>query len=314
MNFEERLHPDLRDAVLSMPDGAAEIWTPENIVTARMPVPPTPDPEVKTAERFIPGPKGAPEVKIKIYEPQSRKENILPGILYLHGGGYAMGSIEMFDPLCNRYVKEVGCVIVSPDYRLAPENPFPAGVEDCYATLEWFASNAEELGVDKNRIAVAGASAGGGLTIAICLMARDRKGPKICFQMPIYPTMDDRLETPSSKEITDGRVLNRQACEGVWNMYLGEGHKTRDISPYAAPARATDLSNLPPAYAFVGELDPHRDEVLDYITRLVQSGVSTGFTLYAGCIHGFDVLIPQAEISERATVACLDALKDAFYK
>jgi acetyl esterase/lipase len=313
MNLEERLNPELRSFISLLPDNMAKGWTLDTIGATRIEVPPTTDPAVNVSECFIPGPADSPEVRVKIYKPQNQ-EVLLPGVLYIHGGGYAMGTVEMFDPTCNNLVKEVNCVVISPDYRLAPENPYPAGLEDCYASLEWFVANAVELGVDLDRIAVTGASAGGGLTIAISLLARDRKGPKIHFQMPLYPTMDDRLLTPSSNEMNDGRVLNKETCEGIWNLYLGEGHKTKDISPYAAPSRAMDLSGLPPAYIFVGELDPHRDETLDYVTRLVQAGVPTGFTLYSGCFHGFDMMVPHAEVSKGATNISIQALRDALCK
>lgn len=324
MNFNERLNSELRFALELMPDGMAKGFTREFIGPTRISLMSqqreafqaghiTQDPNVEISDHTVSWPAGESNIRVRIYKPKMSK-GILPGVLYLHGGGYVMGPLECFDIPCSSYVNGANCVVVSPEYRLAPENPFPAGVEDCYTALEWLVANAGELGVDPNRIAVTGGSAGGGLTIALCLMARDRKGPEICFQMPLYPTMDDRLLTPSSKEITDDRVLNREACEGIWNLYLGEGHKEKEISPYAAPSRAMDLSGLPPAYSFVGELDPHRDETIDYITRLVQAGVPTGFTLYPGCYHGFDMMTPQAQISQHANNTSIQALKDALWR
>jgi len=202
---------------------------------------------------------------------------------------------------------------------LAPEYKAPAAAEDCYAALlwfkEWFKENAAKLGVDASRLAVTGFSAGGGLTVAVALMAKDRKGPAIAFQMPLAPTMDDRMKTRSTLEFTDKRALNYESVKNIWNQYLGEGHELKDdISPYAAPARATDLSGLPPCYSYVGGLDPHRDETIDYISRLAQAGVPTGFTLYSGGIHGFQLENPEAGISQHAVKTAIWMLKRGLRK
>ncbi|MDR1961256.1 MAG: alpha/beta hydrolase [Gracilibacteraceae bacterium] len=316
--FERALDPEL-SGVLTNPPSYLAAWTDENVAkkTPRditfPPAPPTPpDPEVNFYNKLIPGPPGAPEVRVRIYEPRTKAET-LPGVLYLHYGGYSIGTPEHEDLNCIRYVKEIKCVVVSVDYRLAPENPAPAAYEDCYAALLWFAENAKVLGVDAARIAVTGFSAGGGLTVATVLLARDRKGPAIAFQMPLAPTIDDRLLTKSTVEFTDKRGLNYESCRNIWNQYLGAGHETRtDISIYAAPARCTDYSNLPPCYAFVGGLDPHRDETIAYISNLVQAGVPATFSLYAGGLHGFDLENPDAAISRHAVKTSTWALKRAL--
>ncbi|MFL0582830.1 alpha/beta hydrolase [Solibacillus silvestris] len=266
---------------------------------------------VSITEKYIPGPKGEPNIRVKIYEPKEKKE-ILPGVLFIHGGGYVQGSIEMNEIACHDLVLEINCVIVSVDYRLAPEHPYPAPVEDCYAALEWFSENAEVLGVDSSNIAVMGASAGGGLTAAVSLLARDRNGPSIAFQMPLYPMLDDRNITPSSNEITDEKIFNKKLNQTAWEMYLGDN--TDDVSFYAAPARANDLSGLPPTYTCVGDLDPFRDETIDYAQRLRQAGVPVEFHLYPGCFHGFDVLFPNTEIGKRAIKEYNTALKNALQK
>jgi acetyl esterase/lipase len=170
---------------------------------------------------------------------------------------------------------------------------------------------AEELNIDLSRIAIGGASAGGGLCAALALMARDRGGPSICFQMPLYPMIDDRNMTPSSHEITDPAVWNRANNVAAWTMYLGE-HARGDISPFAAPSRATNLAGLPPAYTCVGQLDPFRDETMDYVARLAQAGVDVEFQLYPGCYHGFEHVVPKAEISGRARNGYINALARAF--
>jgi acetyl esterase/lipase len=316
--LEKRLAPEF-SKVLSNPPAYLGAWTNEkiyrkigrDIIFPLIPAPP--DPLVRITDRLIPGPDGEPDIPVRIYEPKV-KEGILPGLLYFHYGGYSIGSPAHEDAACCRYVKEVNCVIVSPQYRLAPENPAPAAYEDCYAALLWFAANAEELSVDPCRIAVTGFSSGGGLTIAVCLMSRDRHGFMPAFQMPIAPTIDDRLKTKSALEFTDPRALNYGSCKSLWNLYLGKGHETReDISPYAAPSRAADLSGLPPCYTYVGGLDPHRDETIDYVTRLVQSGVPAGFTLYPSVIHGFELEVPEAEISVQATSTAIAALRRALH-
>jgi len=313
--FEKALDPELV-SVLTNPPAYLAAWTDENVrnktprdITFPPPEPTPADPEVDVFDQMIPGPAGEPDVRVRVYEPKA-KDALLPGVLYLHYGGYSIGTPEHEDANCIRYVKQIGCVVVSVDYRMAPENPAPAAYEDCYAALVWFADHAGDMGVDPQRIAVTGFSAGGGLTVAVVLLARDRKGPAVKFQMPLAPTMDDRMATKSTLEFTDKHALNYESAKNIWNQYLGEGHEIRDdISIYAAPSRCEDFSGLPPCYAFVGGLDPHRDETIDYVSRLAQAGVPVGFTLYAGGIHGFDLENPDADISHHAVKTSTWALR-----
>lgn len=210
--------------------------------------------------------------------------------------------------------KTLNCVIVAVEYRLAPEHPFPAPVEDCYAALKWLATNASELGVDSGRLAIGGASAGGGLTAGLALLARDRDEVKVCFQLPIYPMIDDRNVTPSSQAITEPRVWNRQANLLAWQAYLGRvkaGGKS--VSPYAAASRAKDLKGLPPAYIPVGELDLFLDEDIEYAQRLLQAGVPTELHVYAGGYHGSDIFVPTARGSQSFINGCEQALKRALH-
>lgn len=317
--LEEKLDPEFI-SVLTNPPAYLGAWSNENIIRKIgrdiiYPLIPTPpDPDVILTVRTIPGPEGAPDIPVRIYEPKV-KNGLLPGVLYLHYGGFTIGSPAHEDATCYRYVKEINCLIISPDYRLAPENRAPAAYEDCYAALLWFEANAKELGVDAERLAVTGLSCGGGLSIAVALMARDRKGPKLAFHMPLAPTIDDRLKTKSSLEFTDPRALNYDSIRKIWDLYLGKGHEDRnDISPYDAPSRAKDLSGLPPCYCYIGDLDPHRDETIEYVNRLIQAGVPVGFTLYPGGIHGFELEIPEAEISKHAVSTAIWSLKRALYK
>lgn len=317
--LEEYIDPEF-SYILSQPPAYLGAWSNENIIRKigrdiiYPPFPTPPDTEVEVLQHMIPGPKGAPQIRLRIYRPKM-SQGILPGLLYLHYGGYTIGSPEHEDDMCYRYVKEVGCVIISPEYRLAPENPAPAAYEDCYTTFLWFVENAPELGVDPMRIAVTGLSSGGGLTIAVCLMARDSGGPMPIFQMPVAPTIDDRFLTKSSREFTDPRALNYNSCKHIWNFYLGKGHEYRDDIPeYAAPARAENLKGLPPCYCYVGALDPHRDETIAFITKLTQQHVQTGFSLYPGGIHAFQLELPTARISKNAIGTAICYLKYALYK
>ncbi|NLV50834.1 MAG: alpha/beta hydrolase [Clostridiales bacterium] len=307
-----RVHPELRKGLSMMPAG---VFTKEGLPTMRkamgqmMIQAAAPDPSVNVYNKTVPGPEGSPDVRIRIYEPVV-KSGKRPGILYIHGGGYIVGSPEMTDFTCIHMVQEIGCVVVSVDYRLSPETTYPGPLEDCYAALRWFASSAEETGVDADRIAVAGGSAGGGLAAALALLARDRKGPAIAFQAPLYPMLDDRNITPSSYEFTDKRFWNRTKNEFGWEMYLGELYKG-DVPEYAAPARAADLSGLPPTFTLVGELDLFRDETIEYCSRLLRAGVPVELHIYPGCYHGFDMNLNN-EIGRRAENEIIQALKRAL--
>lgn len=263
--------------------------------------------KVRVTDKHIPGHEKGQNIRVRIYEPVMPVKTISPGLYWIHGGGYLSGTPEMNDELCERFVLEAGCVVVSVAYRLAPEHPYPAGVEDCYAGLKWVAGHAAELGIDAERIGVAGHSAGGGLTAAVSLMARDRGGPEIAFQMPLCPMLDYRNTTVSSREITDTRVWNYYSNEAAWKAYLGD--QTEDVPAYASPVQAEDLSGLPPTYTMVGSADPFRDETIEYISRLSQAGVQAEFHLYPGCFHGFEGIAPQAEVSQRAIRGYVNALK-----
>lgn len=269
------------------------------------------DESVVISEKMIPGLENNPSVRVKIYEPKERTET-LPGLLWIHGGGYVLGTADEGDALGQQFVLEANCVVVSVDYRLAPEHPYPAALEDCYAALKWFSDQADELDVDRSRIGVAGQSAGGGLTAALALFTRDKKGPELCFQMPLYPMIDDRNNTPSNLEITGNMIWNYDLNEKGWTMYLDGKNGTDEVSQYAAPARATDLSNLPYTYTCIGQLDPFRDETLDYVTRLSRAGIDVEFHLYPGAYHGFEGIVPTASISQRAINEYVGAVKHAL--
>jgi acetyl esterase/lipase len=232
-------------------------------------------------------------------------------IVDYHGGAFTYGTAQMDHPANVRIASQLGVVVVSVDYRLAPESPFPAGAEDCYAGLLWVHANAAELGIDSDRVAVMGGSAGGALAAAVALMARDRNGPPICFQSLQIPVTDERLESWSSRTFTETPLFSRPGAEVMWERYLGTGYQDRETSPYAAPARATDLSGLPPAYVQTADLDPLRDEGIGYAQRLLQAGVSVELHTFPGTFHGSGLAL-HASVSQRAAQEMVDVLGTAL--
>ncbi len=266
------------------------------------------DDRIEEIERTIPGPDGAPEVPIRIYMPKDRTE-AGSGFVDFHGGGFILGDLETAHPRCLIMAAEGGAVSVGVDYRLAPENPFPAGVEDCYAALQWVVGHTEELKIDPAKIAIGGSSAGGNLTAAVALMARDRGGPDVAFQMLICPVIDDRCKTPSMKDGAGLYIWDYQNSLDMWNHYIGEDRS--NVSPYAAPARAEDLSGLPPSYMMTCEHDPLRDEAIIYAMRLMAAGVPVELHNYPGTVHGFDFLTPS-DISTRAVNEGVEAFRRAM--
>lgn len=310
---KDRVHPELRCAFAGFLQ--SEFSDDVTKLRATWVIPETErSPSVDIHSTWVKGLNGEPDVRVKVYKPVTTTPMApLPVVIWIHGGGYILGHPDQDDGLCQRFVNDVHCVVVSVDYRLAPENPFPAGLYDCYTVLEWIVSSSAELCVDANRIAVAGNSAGGGLTAGLTLLARDRGGPRICFQMPLYPMIDDRNVTPSSFEIDDGRLWNRKNNIAAWQMYLGKSSAEDDISPYAAPSRATDLSGLPPTYTCIGELDLFRDETTEYVSRLIHSGVPVEYHIYPGCFHGFELDVPEADISRSAMNEYVGALARALH-
>ena len=265
-------------------------------------------------DRLIPGFEGDPEVPVRVYRPKALAADpgtLAPGILQIHGGGFVVGSVEAEHAGAVLTAAETGAVLVSVDYRLAPEHPYPAGLHDCYAALCFLHAEAEALGVDPARIAVLGASAGGGLSAATALLARDRGGPPICFQMLHIPELDDRLETPSMREFVDSPLWNRPLAVQSWQFYLGELSGEDDVPIYAAPARATDLRGLPPAYVSTAENDPLRDEGIAYALAMLQAGVSVELHQFPGTFHG-SALVTTAAVSRRAARESSTVLRRAL--
>ncbi|MFE3186703.1 alpha/beta hydrolase [Streptomyces violascens] len=246
-----------------------------------------------------------PPVPVRIYRPREAQGTLI----WLHGGGFVMGDVETEHPWAARIAEASGAVVISVGYRLAPENPFPAAPDDAYAVLTWAARNAAELGIDPDRIAVGGHSAGGGLAAAIALRARDEQGPRIHFQLLNQPGLDDRQQTWSAREFTDTPWMTRDKITASWRHYLG----STPASPYAAPARATDLTGLPPAYVATAEYCPNRDEDITYALRLLQSGVSVELHQWPGTFHGSQALM-SAEVSQRQIAELAAVLRRAVTK
>jgi acetyl esterase len=275
---------------------------------AQLPAPDTTG--VQFEDRRIPGGPGDPEVAIRIYRPAERSA---PAAVYsVHGGGFIAGDLDTEHALNIRLARELGIVVVAVDYRLAPETPFPGPLEDVYAGLVWTAEHADELGIDPQRIAIHGTSAGGGLCAALALLARDRKGPHITFQLLAVPELDDRLTTASMTAFTDTPLWDRPKAVASWDHYLGVGRTgSDDVSLYAAPARATDLAGLPPAYVSVMHFDPLRDEGIAYAQALLTAGVTVELHLFPGTFHG-SALIQHAAISQREQAEAIAVLRQAL--
>lgn len=261
-------------------------------------------------DRTVPGPEGAPEISLLICRPAAPADaDPRPVIYHVHGGGMVLGNNRVGVDAALAWAKELDAVVVSVEYRLAPEHPYPAQIEDVYAGLEWTAKHAADFGGDSQRIVVAGASAGGGLSAALALLVRDRKGPELIGQMLMCPMLDDRNDSPSTRQMAGLGVWDRTANETGWTALLGDRRGGADVPAYAAPARAEDLSGLPPAFLDVGSAETFRDEVVDYASRLWQAGGTAELHVWPGGFHGFDGFAPQAALSQACRGAHLAWLR-----
>jgi acetyl esterase/lipase len=248
------------------------------------------------------------DVAVRVYRPHASTRPA-PCVYYIHGGGMVAGSVDGDHAKAIGLARATGYVVVSVEYRLAPENPYPAALDDCYAGLVAIADRHRELGIDPDRIGLYGSSAGGCLAAAVALLARDRGGPAIAHQMLVSPMLDDRSSTPSAMTNTGFGAWSREANIQSWQAWLGG---TDQVSPYAAPARASDVAGLPPTYVDVGDLDLLRDEAIDFARRLSWAGVPVELHVYPGGIHGGESLAPDAELSVRVLGYRLDALHRAL--
>lgn len=315
MSQHDRIDPESREPLLALlevlpggfnaiPDIEARRATLYGMLEAMSKDVP-PNENVAKEDRMIAGPGG--DLAIRIYRPVNAT-GTLPGLFFIHGGGMVLGNLDSDDGVPTMLCETLGALVVSVDYRLAPEHPAPAAIDDCYAALKWMGDNAADLGYDPERLAVYGGSAGGGLAIATALMVRDHGGPRIHFLMPIYPMIDDRNETPSSQEITEVGIWDRAGNIESWAWYLGG----KPADQYSAPARAEDLSGLPPTFIDVGDMDLFRDEDIAFAERLEAAGVPTEFHLYPGAYHASEIFAPTAALSQRIWATRIAALQRAL--
>lgn len=272
---------------------------------------------IAAEERTVPGPVGAPDLEVTILRPTrparaEQSPEAIPALYNIHGGGMMMGHRSMDTPRLADLVEELGVLAVNVEYRLAPEHPHPAPSEDCYAGLVWLADHAAELGVDPRRIVVMGGSAGGGLSAAMALMARDRGGPALAGQLLLCPMIDDTNTTCSSHQYTGLGTWPREMNLLGWQALLGE--TAGDVDAYAAPTRARDLSGLPPAFIEVGSAEMFRDEDIDYATRIWATGGQAELHVFSGGCHGFDIYAPEAEITRAALATRTSWLRRVLHR
>jgi len=287
------------------------------MAATRPPLPPLPA-DVQVHEARTPGRDGAPDVRLVVTAPKATGPKATglgrPGILHIHGGGYVLGSAEMTGPTDAAYASQLGAVVVSVDYRLSPETPYPGPVEDCYAGLAWLHAQAAALGVDPGRIVVTGESAGGGLAAALVLLARHRGEYAVAFQHLVFPMLDDRTVThPDPSPYAGQFVWTPDSNRFGWTSLLGGPPGAANVSPFAAPARAGDLSGLPPTFMICGALDLFLEEDLDYARRLIRAGVPTELHIYPGAPHGF-MFMPEAQVSRTFARDSMAALARAVGK
>lgn len=300
-----KIDPELLSALEQRP--AIDI-TRENVAAIRemlanMPVPPS---AVTVLEEKYSVRQEHGDVAVCIY--RKSKADSQPAVLWIHGGGYILGSAD--DERARIIASALDCTVVSVEYRLAPEHPFPAGPDDCYAVLDWMFSASDQLNIDTRRIAIGGASAGGGMSAGVALMNRDRANHPLTLQLLIYP-MIDNLHNTSSGKYENHPIWNQGTSFRAWDMYLGSTQGAQ-ASPYAAASRATDLSGLPPTYVCVGSEDLFRDEDLEYAQRLIAADIPTEIAVFPGMYHGADMMVPNAGVSRRLNQSFLAALGDAL--
>ncbi|QAY72541.1 alpha/beta hydrolase [Agromyces protaetiae] len=301
-------HPDLRAARFVPNYTMGPRMT--RLMRATPPTGTAPD-DVRIEEVVVPGPAGAPDIRLRVYDPVGRAASS-PALLWIHGGGFLIGSPEQDEASSIRFARELGILVVAARYRLAPEHPSPAGLDDVYAALAWLLGEAEARAVDRERIAIGGASAGGGLAASLALLAHDRGEFAPAFQLLVYPMLDDRTVLRAGPPPRGHRMWSTGSNRYAWTSYLGEAPGGPDVSPYAAPARRADLGGLPPAWIGVGMLDLFHDEDVSYAARLGEAGVPVELEVVEGVFHGFDAVFRKSGVARSFWRSQAEALRRAF--
>ena len=298
-------------ALLEQMKAMGFVYTPEltvsrarELVQAMLALRPAGETVASVEDRFIPGPAG--DIPIRIYTPEGSAP--FPVLVFLHTGGWMNGNLDLQDPLCRRITNRAGCIVVAVDYRLAPENPFPAAVEDSFAATQWVGTHASEFRGDPARIAIGGDSAGGNMATVVALMARDRGGPKLAFQLLMFPATDFRLHTSTMEELGEGYNVTKAQMIWIRENYLP--NQADWTNPLASPLLAHDLSSLPPALIIYAEYDPLRDDAEAYATHLQEAGVPVKASRYDGMIHDFIDLFEEP--GERALAEIASTLRAGF--
>ena len=266
---------------------------------------------IAVEERYLPTSDGEATIRVKLYRPKSSSGS-LPPMLYAHGGGYITGAPEPFAGAVARFMERRPCMVAAPAYRTAFVKPYPAGFDDCYMTLLWMRDNANALGIDASKFMIAGHSAGGGLTAAVTLKARDTGDVRVAFQMPFYPMIDDRQPQDPARKM-DAPGWDDKTNAFGWRSYL-KALQAQDVEipAYAAPARNTDYSDFPPTITFVGEYEPFYWETVEYVRRLKAAGVDVAFKVYEKCTHGPDMIVPNSSLGQDAIAFSLNSYAE-FY-
>jgi acetyl esterase/lipase len=304
---ESTFHPELQGMARWLPRGIANPWLVW--LARRMPVPATKLRDgITVVERRVDGPDSTP---VRIISAPAEGSGPRPALLWIHGGGYVIGSAKLDDVMCARFAKRLGAVVVSVDYRLAPQHPFPAPLDDCLAAYDFVHREAASLGIDPTRVIIAGASAGGGLAAGLVLRAHDLKRPAPIFQLLVYPMIDDRTV---QREVSDRdlRLWNPSSNRYGWASYLGREPGAADVPDHAAPARRVDFTGLPPAWIGVGTRDLFHAEDVAYAERLRAAGVPVTLDIVDGAFHGFDVVVSKAGVSRRFFDAQIAAIETAL--
>jgi triacylglycerol lipase len=306
MSSQHLVDPELAPYLEMFPSIALSHDNLDEVRNRVLPLPPIEESGVDLERVTAPGPEGAPDIELLVYRPRAAARP-LPCIYHIHGGGYVMGAAKDREFAHRPLAASLGCAIVTVDYRLAPETPFPGPVEDCYAGLAWTFANAAALDLDPARIGVMGESAGGGLAASLALLARDRGEYRLAFQHLIYPMLDDRTCTSEPHPVAGEFLWHAHNNLFGWTSLLGRPPGGEGVSPYAAPARATNLAGLPPSFVSTGALDLFLEEDIDYARRLLRAGVPTELHVYPGAFHAFDMM-EGAAVAEQARRASRAAL------